>query len=1029
MRFNKIFLILLFILSEFLYSQVDPRIQLYRNEPKGNILYRRESTMDGNLVRTLYQNNGEIGHWPYQPSGEWPKGSGHSYLDGVCMLVAAEVKAPGNDQVIHPLVSSYREWMHSDPVTGEKWGWEPVPGYVNPSLTKVAMSIDPSSWPEKWPAALGLTADWDGFWYGYFGKGVMNADFETFFVMDDSKDGTWSRAPYSYYPIKSDLGRGGLGLRVEVRAFQWTHVLAEDCIFWHYDIVNLSDTSYDNALFGFYSDPGVGGSNDSQDDCASFIKEISLAYAYDNNGLGAPIAWKTGYFGYAYLESPGNPWNGIDDDYDNMIDERRDNDIDDDHDWIPFSDLNGNGKWDPGEPLNDDLGKDGIGPMDPGYSGPDEGEGDGKPTHGEPNFDETDKDESDQIGLTSMSIYRLGDGGTGGGWPKDDEPMWKRMSYQHWDTLVQNSNISMVFASGPFPLKKAKRERYSMAYLFGSDLDDLLFNKRTVQEIYNANYNFSKPPLKPILTAVPGDGKVFLYWDNKSESSTNRFLGYQNNDPTQGYKRDFEGYLLYRSQEAEFNDIKLITDSKGEPKYWKPIAQWDLKDSISGPDPVGINGAHFWRGDNTGLQHSYVDKDVKNGTRYYYALVSYNMGDPNYGTTGLQPTECTKIISEDYAGTLKFIDINCAVITPNSPAAGYIPPELTGNFNQVTQGSGTGKININVLNPSSIKNGANYKIRFNATGTIPFYKTSTYDVIRISDGKTDTIINKASALDFGLDKFSQPFDGMAFSFKNDTTVSVVDTSTGWLVGKSNLNLAVVPDKTSNNSIAWPSDYEIKFYDTKQFDTPFFSLPAFFKVRNLTTNTDATAEIFDTDGSGGLSAGDAIVIIEYIGTQFKLTWDIGFMPPFNPGTKPVMPLSGDRFIIKTTKPFNSGDYFSFTTKAASVESKLAKDQFSKISVVPNPYICSAKWERRTLYQTGRGDRKIDFIHLPNKCTVKIYNMAGALVKTLNKDSQAGDGSLSWDLVSDDGMEIAYGIYIYYVHSEGIGEHIGKFAVIK
>ena len=149
----------------------------------------------------------------------------------------------------------------------------------------------------------------------------------------------------------------------------------------------------------------------------------------------------------------------------------------------------------------------------------------------------------------------------------------------------------MTFASGPFPLNHYKRERFSMALLFGSDLNDLIFNKETVQEVYNANYNFSKPPLKPTLTAVAGDKKVYLYWDSIAEESRDPFLGYQNKDPKQGYKKDFEGYLVYRSLEPEFTDIKTITDCTGEAKYWKPIAQFDLVDSISGADPVGINGA------------------------------------------------------------------------------------------------------------------------------------------------------------------------------------------------------------------------------------------------------------------------------------------------------------------------------------------------------------------------------------------------------------------------------------------------------
>jgi len=75
-----------------------------------------------------------------------------------------------------------------------------------------------------------------------------------------------------------------------------------------------------------------------------------------------------------------------------LIDERRDNDIDEDEDW---------------DPLFDDVGADGLGPDDDGYPGPDQGEADGIPTRGEPNFGQTDPDESDQIGLTGFNFFEL----------------------------------------------------------------------------------------------------------------------------------------------------------------------------------------------------------------------------------------------------------------------------------------------------------------------------------------------------------------------------------------------------------------------------------------------------------------------------------------------------------------------------------------------------------------------------------------------------------------------------------------------
>ncbi len=936
--------------------------------------------------------------------------------------------------MITPIESAYREEVDTDPLTGELWALEPVPGYVKPSATRPAINKDTSTFPTTWPAALGLTAEWDGDWYGYFGRGVTNADFETFYVMDDSKDKEFARAPFNYFPIAADSSRGGLGLRVEVRGFQWSHVLAEDIIFWHYDIVNLADADYDSTCFGFYTDPGVGGTNNSGNS-ALFSSRLDMAYAWCPSGKGVPGDWKTGYVGYAYLESPGNAVNGIDDDEDNLIDERRDDGIDNDGDWLSYVDSNNNGQWDMGESLNDDVGRDGVGPTDLQYTGPDEGEADGLPTTGEPNFDATDKDESDQIGLQAVSIYILADKGPTGGWPKNDDVMWRKMNNGFLDTLVQNTNISMVFSSGPFPLMKGKRERFSMALAFGEDLDDLVFNKETVQQIYNANYNFSKPPYTPHLTAVPGDQRVFLYWDAIAEQSVDRFMGYQNDDPAQGYKRDFEGYLLYRSTEPEFQDIKVITDSKGSPKYWKPIAQWDLVDSIAGPDPVGINGASFWRGSNTGLQHSYIDTTVKNGVKYYYALVSYDMGDPNRGTTGLQPTECTKIITVDYAGALKFVDINCAVVTPNAPAAGFTPPSAEGNLNKVASGLGTGRLEMIILNPSEVQNGAEYRVSFVSDTTYPKYITRSATVTRTLNSQTDTVLSGFPWSEFGIGHYTPPFNGMILSILNDSAITTNDTATGWVIGTSNVDIRVAPDNSVNSvSVPYPCDYQLEWFaapaDTTAFSSPpiYPRMPVNFTITNTTTGQRSKFIVYDTDRSGTLTYGDTIRVIDgYVSaSRFNISWKISWGRPLG---VPALPQPGDRFVIVSQKPFRTGDYFTFSTKASSVDLEQGKSELDKIFVVPNPYIATAAWEPRTLYATGRGDRRIEFKQLPAKCEIRIYTVAGALVKTLYKDTSPMDGALSWNLISDDGMDIAYGLYIYHVNAFEMGEFIGKFAVVK
>ena len=1012
-------------------AQVSPeQLQAFRDDAVGDPQFRKSGIMDGNQVRTLFYNQGEVGNWPSQPSGEWPKGTGHSYLDGVSVLVGAEFE-PASGPRIQSVAAAYREWMDQDPVTGQLWGWSAVPGYVAPASETPALSNQPASWPETWPAALGLAPDWDGLWYGYFGRGVTNADLETFYVMDDSQDEEFAQPPYNYMPIAGNTERAGMGLRVEVRGFQWSQVLAEDNIFWHYDIVNISDRDYPRTAFGFYTDLGIGGTDDSADDQAFYDVDLDIAYGFDGNGIGTPNNWSpVGYMGYAYLESPGDPYNGLDDDGDGLVDERRDDGLDNDGDWVAYSDENGNGQWDEDEPLNNDVGRDGVGPLDPQYNGPDEGEADGLPTPGEPNFDATDIDESDQIGLQSLAIYRLIEGGTGPGWPRHDPGMWQKLTSRTFDTELQNANVSMVFGAGPFELRQGTRERFSMALVYGEDLEDLTANKETVQQIYNANYNFARPPNKATLTAVPGDGRVVLYWDAAAEDSRDPFLG---------NRQDFEGYLVYRSRDAEFNDIKTITDSRGRPFYWEPIAQFDLDNGIEGPDPVGVSGAHFWRGTDSGLQHSFVDTTVTNGVRYYYAVVAYDQGDPEFGTQGLPPSETTKIIREDFSGNVQFTDINTAVVTPNAPAAGYVPPQVEGDLSEPTEGEGSGSLAISVLDPALIAEGATYRIVFHSEEgeAPPQYYTSSYDIVRVEGGEQTVLHEGVDATQISAGEASPPFDGIIAQVRNDTTIVVDVDETGWLLSNSDTELLVGPfERQESVAAVWPADYVVTFHNEPVYTTPFFDIELPITIRNVTGGYDVDMEVLNEGGNGpgSLEEGAPITIVEYlrdengepIPNRFRLTWDI---TPNGPISGPDGPRPGDQFQIHTTRPFQEGDYFEFRTVAPRIDEGAAADGLDDIAVVPNPYTVSAGWERRTLNQSGRGERKIDFIHLPQRCTIRIYTVSGALVKTIVHDSAMDDGSASWNLVSDDGMDISYGVYIYHVDADGLGERVGKFAVIK
>ena len=108
-----------------------------------------------------------------------------------------------------------------------------------------------------------------------------------------------------------------------------------------------------------------------------------------------------------------------------------------------------------------------------------------------------------------------------------------------------------------------------------------------------------------------------------------------------------------------------------------------------------------------------------------------------------------------------------------------------------------------------------------------------------------------------------------------------------------------------------------------------------------------------------------------------------------------------------------DVYSFTTTASSIDIDQAKDELDNIAVVPNPYIVAASWEPRHQYQSGRGPRKIDFINLPNVCTIKIFTLSGYLVTTIQHNDVFENGTESWNMLSRDNLEISYGVYLYHL----------------
>jgi len=1149
-----------------------------QEDPRHDV--RKETIVNGNQIRILMTNQGSISTPNADASNAdlvWPNGpTGLGYAYEFGPLVAAEVIGENGD-TLHIVDDGFLLSADGDfePGTANKWGWEPKLGFSDPSSNEVATFSDldsdqdgkPDSWPENWyNETLGRYV-----WPAFLGDDATTPDEEVFYKMDD-----FDNQEFAYRPSPDDTTIAGLGLELEVRIFQFNNPLAEDLIFLVYTITNVGQKQLDKVFLGMFGDPHVGGPNDFSDDNAGFISAFdpsyddrpnvrNMLYAWDSDGIGDGFKIP-GYFGYRFLESPGIANDGQDNDNDLLTDESQINDAgtfefrsdfgiyrppgfawtgDEDGDWVEeFDDVGvdgidgtgdyGEGDGKPNQLFYLDLNFNSI--LDPGEPTSETREEGMRFYGGEPNFGFLDIAESDQLGLTSFNAILFG----GNNRPKNDPLMWDLMSTPNQrpedspPTIEQEADNVFIYGSGPFSLKPGESQRFSIALLMGVDFDDLLNNAEISQQVFESDYRFAQAPNKPKVVAVPGDGKVTLYWDTGAEESFDPFVARANPDSLQkGF--DFEGYRVYRSQDYSFNDTQTITDSKGIPFLSVPHklannlpAQWDLINEFQGLSEIEYQGrgVRYDLGNNTGLVHSFVDSNnVQNGITYFYAVTSYDHGDIN---AELPPTESQRTIQRDAVSRLFSFDVNTAMAIPGGTAQGFVEPKLADSEDNLATreaGNATGTVRAQFLDPFEVKEGKEYDVIFepveidsvtevvgysvvdlesrmtpfssrdtlfvNITGGIPFLEGSV-SVSELSGAMVDTsryevdagtgrirgtyggalplgesfmanykIKPVASSTSKSNEDDNAVFDGLKVFVKEDPTsldsLSTDGGRSGFKAIETNTNFE---DKFTEIGLAgvanfapYPEDFEIRFtnYDTtaegdlvSPADSSILTnVKTNFRIIN--TATSERIDFFIQETNPRYRNGrwdwveDIILIKPGAPLPTETTYRVKFSPPadtlksstgedslliYHP---PVYPGQGDVFLLFSKKPFDLGDKYVFKTKASSFDNEEAKNALEDIIIVPNPYVAFGAGEIAGIRSGDRDDRRIEFRNLPSKCTIRIYTIVGELVDTIEKDNT--DNFATWDLLSFEAQEIAYGVYIYHVDAPGIGTKIGRFAVIK
>ena len=135
---------------------------------------------------------------------------------------------------------------------------------------------------------------------------------------------------------------------------------------------------------------------------------------------------------------------------------------------------------------------------------------------------------------------------------------------------------------------------------------------------------------------------------------------------------------------------------------------------------------------------------------------------------------------------------------------------------------------------------------------------------------------------------------------------------------------------------------------------------------------------------------------------------------------------NNIVFATNKINTLADEYTYSTAGLEPESSdsLMALALEKINVFPNPYYAFNE------LATTPYDQYVTFTHLPELATIKIFNLAGVLVRTIEHDNAASQFA-KWDLTNESDIPVGSGMYIAHIDmpDEGVQKVLKVMIVQK
>ena len=469
-----------------------------------------------------------------------------------------------------------------------------------------------------------------------------------------------------------------------------------------------------------------------------------------------------------------------------------------------------------------------------------------------------------------------------------------------------------------------------------------------------------------------------------------------------------------------------------------------ISDGPSGPPVAGdifrvVSTPSQALGEDAGIKNFYTDAGLTNGLEYTYAVTSYDTGNPKAGLIAMESSQIETMVH----------------VVPRAQPAGYREP--TADIQQQGQGSVT--VEPMVLAPNKVT-GHQYKIVWSGAKQIdaaayitgPGYQPPAYEIVNTTTN--ETVVEQQF---FGwydpehqeaVEALSPMFDGIVLK------ITGTDVSYGTPMENPINDVKL----TAGTVTDWSVDIQSPGFGENTWPNVWWSTYYRPHTYSITFTDDTHVKVVDED------TGEEIQFNDQRADGYAILTGTGWLDTYNPAETPgffrifirggyvfikdpnAEISAGDAFTVEmggVSAP-QDGDEFLLTTKEETLAAENIEADLGRIRVVPNPYFVT---NRAVL---SEGTDKIFFTRLPPRCTIRIYTLAGELVRKLEHESAAayhpdvapddrslqGDkgGTASFELLNRYNQALASGIYIYHVEARDqsdtvVGNKIGRFAIIR